>query len=383
MDHLQLKNRSNADVGDGIEQLHGLEAAVRRQLLKFVAEYDRRRAWEQDGAGSMANWLCFRFGMTPAGAEVIVSVAHALEDLPVIGAAYESGLLSWDKLCLAVELADNDTDAEVAADAQEYSLAGLRRIVRQKRAISASEAAVHHRSRSLRWWWEDNSCLRLWGRLPADQGAVVIKAVARIADHAAPGPDGFYESYECRAADALADVCGARIGDDPDPDKSTVVVHVDAGLLAGGDGVAELEDGPFVAAEVGRRLACGARIQVVAHGANGEIVGLGRTARSPHPWLRRQVKRRDRCCRFPGCTRTRFLRPHHIHHWGKGGPTDSDNLVMLCSLHHSLAHEGGWGIRGRASGHIHFVKPDGGVLRPDPARLRDDIKDRVLAHRRE
>jgi hypothetical protein len=182
---------------------------------------------------------------------------------------------------LAVELADNDTDAEVAADAQEYSLAGLRRIVRQKRAISASEAAVHHRSRSLRWWWEDNSCLRLWGRLPADQGAVVIKAVARIADHAAPGPDGFYESYECRAADALADVCGARIGDDPDPDKSTVVVHVDAGLLAGGDGVAELEDGPFVAAEVGRRLACGARIQVVAHG--GQRRDRRARADSPQP----------------------------------------------------------------------------------------------------
>jgi hypothetical protein len=158
-----------------------------------------------------------------------------------------------------------------------------------------------------------------------------------------------------------------------------VVVHVDAELLVGRDGAAEIEDGPMVAAEVGRRLACGGRIQVVAHGPSGEVVGVGRMARVPSPWLRRVVKRRDRCCAFTGCSRTRFLRPHHIEHWGRGGPTTADNLVMLCSLHHALVHEGGWSIRGRPSGRLIFIKPDGVPLTTSAKQLRDEIRSRLLA----
>jgi len=29
-------------------------------------------------------------------------------------------------------------------------------------------------------------------------------------------------------------------------------------------------------------------------------------------------------------------------HWIHGGPTDLDNLVLLCRRHHRMVHEGGW-----------------------------------------
>jgi hypothetical protein len=32
----------------------------------------------------------------------------------------------------------------------------------------------------------------------------------------------------------------------------------------------------------------------------------------------------------------------HILHWGHGGKTDLENLVLLCHRHHWSVHEGGW-----------------------------------------
>ena len=29
-------------------------------------------------------------------------------------------------------------------------------------------------------------------------------------------------------------------------------------------------------------------------------------------------------------------------HWGQGGTTDADKLVLLCYRHHWMIHEGGW-----------------------------------------
>jgi hypothetical protein len=44
-------------------------------------------------------------------------------------------------------------------------------------------------------------------------------------------------------------------------------------------------------------------------------------------------------------------------HWIDGGPTDLDNLILLCFRHHRMVHEGGWRL----------IKTDGGgivTLRP-------------------
>jgi hypothetical protein len=73
----------------------------------------------------------------------------------------------------------------------------------------------------------------------------------------------------------------------------------------------------------------------------------------PSPAQRRALARRDRHCRFPGCERpVRWTDAHHIVHWTRGGPTDLDNLVLLCRRHHRMCHEGGWELRRDADGSI-------------------------------
>jgi hypothetical protein len=83
--------------------------------------------------------------------------------------------------------------------------------------------------------------------------------------------------------------------------------------------------------------------------ANGRrVIDVGRSSRTAPPRLRKALEIRDRTCRFPGCnvdaSRTEA---HHVIHWEHGGLTDLDNMLLLCSRHHHLVHEGRWTISAR------------------------------------
>jgi hypothetical protein len=100
---------------------------------------------------------------------------------------------------------------------------------------------------------------------------------------------------------------------------------------------------------------------------DGNVLGLGRTSREPSAWMVRQVRYRDRECRFPGCGARRFTEAHHIRWWRDGGRTDLDNLVLICSFHHRLVHEHGWSIRRETDGEVRWFHPDGTRYRAGPA----------------
>jgi hypothetical protein len=80
--------------------------------------------------------------------------------------------------------------------------------------------------------------------------------------------------------------------------------------------------------------------------------------------MRRALRVRDKGCRFPGCTNTRFVDGHHIEHWADGGETSLDNLVLLCRHHHHLVHEGGFVCEKSADGKIRFRDQRDEMLAP-------------------
>ena len=59
------------------------------------------------------------------------------------------------------------------------------------------------------------------------------------------------------------------------------------------------------------------------------------------------------------CHNRRFLHCHHVEHWSNGGETALDNLMLLCTRHHTLVHEGGFRVEKDYRDNWFFVRPDG------------------------
>lgn len=88
------------------------------------------------------------------------------------------------------------------------------------------------------------------------------------------------------------------------------------------------------------------------------VIDVGRANRVPSPPVRRALEARDKGCRWPNCERpATWSAAHHLVHWTRGGPTDLDNLVLLCHRHHSLVHRDGWQVIRQEDGRLITVPP--------------------------
>ena len=138
-----------------------------------------------------------------------------------------------------------------------------------------------------------------------------------------------------------------------------------AGLDAG-QAVIEQAGGLHLGREAARRLACDAALVALRHGANGEVLDVGRRTRAVPTALRRALLDRDRSqCQFPGCT-SRHCDAHHVVHWADGGETQLSNLVLCGRFHHRALHEEGFQVVADAAGQFQFLCPDGVPLPAEP-----------------
>jgi hypothetical protein len=187
-----------------------------------------------------------------------------------------------------------------------------------------------------------NGMVRIEAQLLPEEAARVLAACDVLAAKAS------------ERADALLTMAEATLrGDKPDRPPVEVLVHIDAETLCGDSGTAG------ISAESCRRLLCDAGVVPVLE-QNGEPLSVGRKLRVFAGALRRALLARDhKCCRFPGCTNTRYLHAHHIAHWIDGGETRLSNALTLCTRCHRLVHEGGFRVHADASGGLTFLRPDG------------------------
>jgi len=189
------------------------------------------------------------------------------------------------------------------------------------------------------------------------------------------------QSYAARRADALVLMAESLLANGaasrPAGERNNIVVHVDAEVLADHDapGRSEFEDGPALASESTRRLACDASVVRMVENGAGMPLDVGRKTRSIPPAIHRALKSRDRGCRFPGCTARHFVEGHHVHHWAHGGETNLQNLVQLCTVHHRLVHEGGYGVRVCGNQQFEFSRPDGRVIEDVPKNSAESFRN--------
>jgi hypothetical protein len=294
-------------------------------------------------------------------------------------------------------VADTATEAyflNVALHGTAHQVEKLVRAFRRaKESQELSREAQQQANRSLSWFHDEDGSLVIKARLPAEAGAVFLKALEAAANELPP-PDVSaatslepVQSRSSRRADVLGLMAEGFLASNMQAlsggDRQQIVVHVDAQTLRHDHaGRCELEEGPGMAAETARRLACDASLVVLVENEQGEPLNIGRKTRTIPPALRRALRSRDQGCRFPGCTHTRFVDGHHVQHWAQGGETKLSNLVSLCRFHHRLLHEGRVVVQVLDDGAFRFVRPDGRSYEsPAPGAPRQlDWMQLVAAH---
>ena len=362
---------SNADLGARLDGLFRFRAALDGHIVQLLGEADRRGAHYDDGATSAATWAAERFEVSTPSARTLVQVAQKAWDIPQLVEALQAGEISFDKLRAIAEVATPETEGELLNEARRRSVRELSVLAGTMRTAPPADPAVEQERRSLRC----NEAVRtMTVQLPPESFA---EARSRLETMAKEIPSGEGEtSWDQRMADAFMGLI--RSGPDgPDASVSSpyfVVVHVPMeGLLdesgQASDLAGDLERGGLVSLETVRRVACDATITIAVDDEVGHTMYEGRARRDPSGPQHREVRRRDRHCRFPGCANVVFTNVHHIKEWKPDrGPTDLDNLVLLCVHHHGLVHSKQWCMSGNANEVLTFVGPSGRAMesRPSP-----------------
>ncbi|MHA6783659.1 DUF222 domain-containing protein [Pseudonocardia saturnea] len=148
-----------------------------------------------------------------------------------------------------------------------------------------------------------------------------------------------------RQAEALADVCGHVLdhGDIPETGgrrpQLTVLIRLED--LEHRARAAILDYGGTISPASLRTLACDTNIIPIVLGGNGQPLDIGQSTRVIPDGLRRAVTARDHGCAHPGCDRPpSWCDIHHVEHWSHHGPTEINNLVMLCTTARSTTPTG-------------------------------------------
>ena len=331
------------------------------ELLVLVREFDERVGFLQWGLQNCAEWLAWRCDLSMTTAREKVRVAHALKTLPLISEALSSGELSYAKVRAMTRVAHRDNEDALLEFALRTTAAIVAQRCRELRfgtetSIGTAERAFANRALRIRRDAE-RGMMTITVELPVDAGELAEKALDKARDDEASGTPGIADtSWSTRQADAFVNLVTGYLsgGDGMGNDNHLVTVHVEQSALSGFEGRAGL---PI---ESVKRLCCDSHAVVITEDCNGEPLSIGRKSRIIPKAISRAVRARDNhCCAFPGCKNQRFLNCHHVEHWSNGGETSLDNLMLLCTRHHALVHEGGFRIEKDFRDSWFFVRPDG------------------------
>ncbi len=162
-------------------------------------------------------------------------------------------------------------------------------------------------------------------------------------------------TFNQRLADALENLVCAESGDRK-PQGTTLVVTADWDSLNQKLADARLLDGTPLPLSEALRLGCNADILPALFDTQGQELWLGRKYRSATDAQRAALIVRDKHC--IGCGRSAaWCEVHHITEWFRGGLTDIDNLVLVCTgCHHSI-HDDGWVVHRNKNGTYELRPP--------------------------
>ncbi len=337
---------------------------VRNQLefawLCAIEEYARSEEWVDEGFAVPASALRVKCGITQGGANASLKLARKLRQLPVVSRAFSAGEISRQH---AAVIAEGCTAAREAAICElEGAIVNAAKLATPKElgevmaritdALDGDGGAAlaneRYARRRLHMSEMLDGMVRLDGLLDPEMGRRMRAQVNAVARTLKNGQDADRTPAQLRA-DALAELCEIGVAHaDVGAGRESMTdpaIHIDLADIedrGGAEVATEIRANPGKLPKVTlQRITCDCRISRVITDGASQVLDIGRASRNPTTAQFRALVARDRGCTWPGCDRPPgWCRSHHIWHWTAGGPTNLDNLRLLCGYHHRMAHEG-------------------------------------------
>jgi len=387
-----------ADLGREIARLQARQAALAHERVALLLdELPTGSAGFDQAERSMICEIAAALHLSRYAAAKMLATGHVLhERFPATRAALEAGRLSLAHAETVIEAAadipHDDSSALAEYEAQVVPFAEVESRARTKAFAGSVAAAVApialtdahrraHDDRAVTVTDDGAGQATMHATGPAalihaaydlltQEARTILDAAKRASRDA--GDEG--QPRDGRRLDQvrfdrfLLKALTGRVSDDADivtSLRATVQVTVAESTLIGRDDrMAELDGRGPMEPDLARRLAVAAfSWERLALDPQGRVV---RTSpyRVPEA-VRRQLRARDRTCRFPGCRQpARRCQIDHNHDFARGGPTDPCNLACLCETHHALKHPDvdprwRWTAEQRAGGVIVWITPAG------------------------
>ncbi|MGH7723429.1 MAG: DUF222 domain-containing protein [Candidatus Dormibacteria bacterium] len=361
-----------------------LEVDFARDAARFAATYDEAVF----GNPHPVAWLRECCHMTSHAAATAICVGEQAGRLDRSEAAVADGRLGFAHLGLMASTAQALDEAGASVRFNEERLIARAQVLSVKRFrtlcahvrheadreafLAASLARREWRTLELTPCGEDG--VSISGFLDPEGGALLRAALEPLA---VKGGAEDVRPREQRCADALVELCAHALDSGAVPQRASQRAHVQVTtsletlLDLVGAPAGEMEFAGTIAGATVQRIACDSTITRVLLDPASQAVDLGRSERVVSGATRRALNIRDAGCRWPGCERpSSWTAAHHVVHWTHGGPTNLDNLVLLCRRHHWSVHEGGWRLVRARDGALLVAPPGGGPVHhtraPDP-----------------
>ncbi len=261
--------------------IHGFEC----RLIERIRCLDGFKPWTDD-TPDCAHWLNLHCGLDLVTAREKIRIARALDDLPLILAAFRSGELSYSKVRAITRIAEWDTEAELIELARQTTAEHVSRLVRARRQadqLTVPGAALNAwKHRYLDCHQAADGSVVFEGRLPAELGALLMQALERAGDwlraedHPGVGvrfetraPDEAVperQQAQARRADAMAVLAERFLATSPSADESLntadrflITVHAPAEALPEYGHIDPADPPQFEDGSAGKRAQTGLR----------------------------------------------------------------------------------------------------------------------------
>jgi hypothetical protein len=346
--------------------------------------------WETEGHRSPASLLAAIEGISAGQAKRTLDTGQRLGELPATTEALRQGRLSGQKAAEISEAASLDPRAEtlLLAGSADEPLSATKERCQRFTATSArndplAAARRVHAARAFTTWTGPDGAFCFRGQDTPERGAALLARLVPAANRLAkarraaaaegnePTPS---EPDAALRADALfllvtgrgattAALDDTHDDDDDDGDDgfepdlggahdlagrtppTTVIVRVDRDALLRGHAepgeLCELDGQGPIPVPLARALAVDSFLSIVFTEA-GDIRAISHLGRTINQKLRTGLVFRDRVCVVPGCSMPYGLEIDHVKEREFGGPTELDNLALLCRHHHYRKTFEGW-----------------------------------------